>query len=146
MGRTVITLALLFSSGTARTQSRPADETAIRAHVAAYQVAINERDGVAVGALFATDGDFVFFDGPRVVGRDAVRQSTETALASWPATMQFTLSVTGIRFLRPDLAIVETLAHFSEGDMRSNRGTSVVVRREGKWLIAALRVFPAERT
>jgi hypothetical protein len=27
--------------------------------------------------------------------------------------------------------------------MKSNRGTSVMVRQNGKWLIAALRVYPA---
>jgi uncharacterized protein (TIGR02246 family) len=127
-------------------QGHSGDEASIRANVAAYEAAINKRDGAAVSALFAPDGDYIFFDGPRVVGRDAIKQSNEHGISSWPSTMHFTLEVTDIRFLRPDLAIVETLAHFSEGDMRSNRGTAVVIRRNGKWLIAALRVFPAQGT
>jgi len=45
--------------------------------------------------------------------------------------------------LSPDVAIVETVATFSEGPMQSNRGTLVMVRQGEKWLGAALRVYPA---
>jgi len=127
-------------------QGRAADEGAIRAQTAAYEAAINKRDGTAVAAQFTPDGDFVFFDGPRVVGRQAIADSTKAALAGWSATMRFTLTVTAIRFLAPDIAIVETEAHFSEGDMRTNRGTSVAVRANGKWLLAAMRVYAAQKS
>ncbi len=137
--------AILFAASVSSAQTRSADEAAIHAQTAAYESAINQRDPAAVAALFAPDGDLVFFDSPRVSGRDAIIQNTKDALATWPATMRFTLSITAIRFLTPDAAIVDTEAHFSEGDMRANRGTSVVVRQKGKWLIAALRVFPAQR-
>jgi len=65
--------------------------------------------------------------------------------ATWPATRRFTLAVTGTRFLGQDVAIVETNAQFSEGPVRSTRGTWVCVRQDGKWLITALRVYPAQR-
>jgi len=137
--------AILFAASVSSAQTRPADEAAIHVQIAAYETALNKRDPAAVAALFAPDGDLVFFDSPRVSGRDGLIQNTKDALATWPATMRFTLSITAIRFLSPDAAIVDTEAHFSEGDMRANRGTSVVVRQKGKWLIAALRVFPARR-
>src|SRR5439155_27080813 len=86
---------------------------------AAYESALNKRDPAAVAALFVPDGDLVFFDSPRVSGRDALIQNTKDAVATWPATMRFTLSITAIRFLTPDVAIVDTEAHFSEGDMRA---------------------------
>lgn len=124
-------------------QSAPAPERAFREHAAAYAAAINKRDATAVAALFTPDGDQIFVDHPRIAGRDAIRDAAQTMLATWPATMQFTLEVTGARILSPSIAIVETLATFSEGPVRSNRGTLVMVRQGGKWLAAALRVYPA---
>jgi uncharacterized protein (TIGR02246 family) len=81
--------------------------------------------------------------GPRVVGRDAIRDAAQPVLAAWPPSLKFTLEVTGVRMLSPNIAIVETLATFSEGPVQSNRGTAVMVRQGGKWLTAALRVYPA---
>jgi uncharacterized protein (TIGR02246 family) len=124
-------------------QRAPAPEGAFREHAAAYAAAINKRDATAVAALFTPDGDQVFLDGPRIVGRDAIRDATQTALATWPTTLQFTLAVTDVRMLSPNIAIVETFATFSEGPVQSNRGTLVMVRQSGKWLAAALRVHPA---
>jgi uncharacterized protein (TIGR02246 family) len=122
-----------------------APESAFREHAAAYAAAINKRDAAAVAALFTPDGDQIFVDGPRVVGRDAIRDATQTAIAAWPPTLQFTLAVTGVRMLSPNVAIVETVATFSEGPMQRNRGTLVMVRQSGKWLAAALRVYPAAK-
>jgi hypothetical protein len=51
-----------------------------------------------------------------------------------------------MRMLTPDIAIVETSATFSEGSVRSNRGTHIVVRRDGKWFTTALRVYPSALT
>lgn len=143
--RTVIALSLLLSISTpALAQGSSKDEAAIRSQVAAYTAAINGRDRHALTALFTPEADFVFFNGPRVVGRDSIVARTSNALAEWPSTMRFTLEVTSVRFLRPDVALVESVAGFSEGQMRSNRGTAVLERRGGKWLWTALRVYPAE--
>ena len=126
-------------------QGRAADEAAIRAHAVAIENALNKRDAAALAVLFTPDGDEINGDGPRIVGREAMRQADGVELAKWSPTMRFSLAVTGIRFLGPDTAIVETLARFNEGPVRSNRGTWVAVRQGGKWLIAALRVYPAQR-
>ena len=122
--------------------SQPA-EAAIREQVASNAAAINKRDAAGVAALFAPDGDQVIVDGPRVVGRTAIRDAVQKDLSTWPAARRITLAVTGIRMLTPDIAIVETTATFSEGPVQSNRGTSVLVRQGGKWVTAALRVYPA---
>jgi uncharacterized protein (TIGR02246 family) len=138
-----LALLVVCASSPLLAQRAPAPEGAFREHAAAYAAAINKRDATAVAALFTPDGDQVFMDGPRIVGRDAIRDSTQTALAAWPSTLRFTLEVTGVRMLSPNVAIVETRATFSEGPMRSNRGTLVMVRQGRKWLAAALRVYPA---
>ena len=139
----VVALLLACVPAASSAQATRGPEAAIREQHVALAAAINNRDAAAVAAFFTPDGDEVFFDHPRNVGPNAIRENLQKEFATWPATQRFTLTVTGIRVLTPDIAIVETLATFSEGEMKSNRGTSVMVRQNGKWLIAALRVYPA---
>jgi uncharacterized protein (TIGR02246 family) len=147
MRTTVLGLCLLLPmTAPALAQSRAADEAAIRKSVAAFESAINQRDGRAIAGLFTRDGDMVFFDSPRIVGRDSIAKGVNETLASWPSTRRFALEVTSIRFPGSDVALVETFARFSEGEMTSNRGTALMARRDGKWLWDALRVYPAERS
>ena len=143
---TVLALCLLLST-TARApaQARPKDEAGIRSRVAAYEAAVNARDFPAIAQVFTPDADLVVFDGPRRVGRDAISKAHSEGIGGWPAARKFSLEITHIRFLGPELALVEAVGHFSEGEMRSNRGTILVARRGGKWQWAALRVYPAER-
>jgi ketosteroid isomerase-like protein len=59
---------VLAAAAPAFAQSRPTEDAAIRRSVAAFESAINQRDGRAVAGLFTRDGDVIFFDSPRVVG------------------------------------------------------------------------------
>jgi uncharacterized protein (TIGR02246 family) len=144
MRTTIVAVSLLLSTTAPSLAQGPQDERAIRAQVAAYEAAINGRDRHALTALFTPEADFVYFTGPKVVGRDSIVARTSAAFTEWPSTMRFTLQVKSVRFLRPDIALVETAAGFSEGEMRANRGTALLERRGGKWLWTALRVYPAE--
>jgi uncharacterized protein (TIGR02246 family) len=146
MRTTALALWLLIAA-TAPTlaQGRSGEEAAIRKSVAAFESAINQRDARAMAALFSRDGDYVFFDSPRFVGRDSIAKVAHDGISKWPSTRKFSLEVTNIRFLGSDLALVETLARFSEGEMTSNRGTALMARRNGKWLWEALRVYPAQQ-
>ena len=141
----VVALAVVCGSTNLPAQGRAADEAALRAHAVAIENALNKRDAVALGAFFTADADEINLDGPLNSGREAMRKAAEADLAKWPPTMRFTLTVTGIRFLGQDIAIVETAARFNEGSVRATRGTWVSVRQGGKWVIAALRVYPAQR-
>lgn len=123
---------------------RASDQSgAFREHAKAYENAINKRDAAAVGALYTQNADLVIIDGQRLQGRDAIRDASDKDLKTWPKGRQIKLQVTGSRMLTPDIGVVETTATFSEGPVRSNRGTAVLVRENGKWLISSLRVYPA---
>lgn len=146
MRTTMLALSLLLLATTpALTQTRPADEAAIRNSVAAYESAVNQRDARAIAGLFTRGADAVYFDSPRIVGRDSIAKTHGETISGWPSTRRFSLEVTNIRFLGSDLALLETHARFSEGEMTSNRGTILMARRDGKWFWEALRVYPAER-
>lgn len=114
-----------------------------RTQAKAYENAINKRDAAAVAALYAQNADVAILDGQRVQGRDAIRNATDAQLKAWPKALRFKLQVASARMLTPDIGIVETNATLSEGPVRSDRGTWVMVRENGKWLISSLRVYPA---
>jgi uncharacterized protein (TIGR02246 family) len=126
-------------------QDHARDEAAIRQRVAAYEGAVNRRDAAALAALFTPDADFVFFDSPLIVSRDSIGKVTGDGLAQWPPSRRFSLETARVRFIRRDVALVETVAHFSEGEMTTNRGSAVFVRDHGTWSWAALRVYPAQK-
>jgi uncharacterized protein (TIGR02246 family) len=145
MRTVVVLLALACAGSTLSAQGRAADEAAIRAQAAAVENATNKRDAVALAALMTPDGDEVFMDGPRNTGQAAIRKSLEAAFVTWSPAMRFTLTVTGSRFLGQDVAIVDAEGRYTEGAVRTNRAIWVMVRRDGKWLFAAVRVYPPQR-
>ena len=126
-------------------QARAADETALRARVTAFEVAINKRDMAGLAALYAPDADLIVIDGPTVSGRAAIQAAAQRDWGIGPATRRISLTVTNIRFVGPDVAVINTRAVFNEGPVREDRGTWIAVRQAGSWLIAALRVLPAAK-
>ena len=105
---------------------------------------MNARDARKLAQVFAPDANFISFNSPRLVGPHAIVSKHLTVLAGWPSTQQFSLEVTHFRFLSPALALIETVGHFSEGAERTNRGTVLMARHDGRWHLAAVRIYPAE--
>ena len=58
-------------------QARAADETALRARVTAFEVAINKRDMAGLAALYAPDADLIVIDGPTVSGRAGIQAAAQ---------------------------------------------------------------------
>lgn len=137
--------ALTLGAVPVASQTRAVDETALRARVVAFEAAINTRDMAGLAALYASDADLIVIDGPLVAGRASIQAATERDWGTGSATRRITLTVTGIRFIGSDIAVINTRARFNEGPVREDRGTWIAVRQAGNWLIAALRVLPAAR-
>jgi len=78
-------------------------------------------------------------------GQDAIRRTIEAAWATAPATRRATITVERVRSLGPDIAVLDAVARFNEGEPTQDRGTSVVVRRNGVWRTLVLRVLPAAK-
>ena len=144
--RPVLTVVLLLlTSMRLNAQTNRRAESAIREQVTALESAWNKRDAVALAAVYASDGDAIMNDAPLVTGRPALQASAAANLAKHSSTLRISITPTSLRFLSPDVALVNTEAHFNEGAVREDRGTWIFVRRKGQWLVAALRVLPAER-
>jgi uncharacterized protein (TIGR02246 family) len=121
------------------------DEPGIRAHIRGLEAAVNSRDFAAFAAQFLADGDLVVVDRQTSSGHDAIRRTMEAAWAGAPSARRASITVDKVRFLNEDIALVDAVARFSEGDPAEDRGTSVVVRRDGAWRTLALRILPAPK-
>lgn len=102
-------------------------------------------------ALHTPDAVIVNFVGRRVLGRDALAQAMEQAMASPLAQVRTTTEIHDIRFVEPTVAIVSCTKHvFDErhasGDhdalARQGSLTYVVVEQDGQWRIALAQTTP----
>ncbi|MGH9366480.1 MAG: SgcJ/EcaC family oxidoreductase [Thermoanaerobaculia bacterium] len=143
-------LALAFSLGSALAQAAagtPADEADIRALVDQLPAAWSKTDPKMVASLFLVDVDYVSSTG-RVAGN---RTEVERAFAQqWAGVYRGTklaTSVRAVRFLKPDVAVVDGDFHITgmkgpDGKtlpVRDGMYASVAMKKKDRWYIAALR-------
>lgn len=136
-GFLVVGIVLVLTSSLA---AQTGDEAAIRAQVAAMETALNERDSEGYASVYLPDGDFINTVFARSSGREAIREELDRLFAALgpPDVSEISITVTTIRFLGADVAIVD-------GDVLPTQGraTYVMARRDGTWRVAAGRILPA---
>jgi uncharacterized protein (TIGR02246 family) len=125
--------------------SAAADEAAVRALVAKYVEAREQRSADAIEALFTEDADQLTSSGEWRRGRDNVVRG---ALASSQRTGGTrTVTVERVRALGPDLAIADgryEIADLPGGGNRQMWTTFIMARQAEGWRIAAIRnMLPA---
>ena len=129
----------LLATAPVRAQS-PADDAAVRARLAAYAEARNQRDARAEALCYTPDGDFRSRLGPFVSGREAI----EKQLTVNDPSYRFGLTVTHLRFLGPQTAIVDAEVKAGVGGTQGTLvGTYVMAKQGADWLIAAARIARA---
>ena len=122
----------------------------LRVFVDAYEDALNRHDPSAVSAFYQTDADIIVRNGPLIHGSQAI-EDWWRAYFSKPRPYRALLVVDEISMITPDVALLNVVGTGAppktEGEqsrLRYTRATWVVVREDGDWLIAALRVLPSE--
>lgn len=128
-----------------------ADSAALQERVEAYQSAWNTHDPAAVAAFFSEDADMAFGNSPAIRGREAIKASWRTYFEGQEPERGLTLEVNSVRFVTDDVAVINvattTGGQDSQGQelrARRFRGTCVLRRQSGQWLIAAMRSLPTE--
>jgi len=122
----------------------------IRAFVRRYEDAFDRHDPDALSAFYREDADIIVRNSPVVKGAHAIRQWWENYFSqARPYRVQ--LIIDEIRIVGDDVALLNFVATGAAAEttaevvpVRSTRATWVVVREDGQWLIAALRVLPSE--
>jgi len=127
------------------------DSIALRARINAYRTAWNTHDASAVSAFFSDSADFVMGNQPEAVGRQAIRGWWRDYFSDQEPGRELTLDVQSVRFVGPDVAVVNVATTTGGRDgkgrallSRKFRGAWVVHRQGGEWLIWAMRGEPTE--
>lgn len=122
------------------------DEAAIRHMVFEAVRRFNQGDPTVIQDLWASDADYVGVNGVFIHGRDAIARLFTSMLGGKQQPQQ-TANIDQVRFLTPDLAVVDaswkiTGARGASGRALppiDGRGLEVVVRMDGKWRFVMTR-------
>jgi uncharacterized protein (TIGR02246 family) len=138
-------LVLAAGSGPAAFAQRTDDEAAIRRNLERYTAAWNKGDAKALASLYDVDGAITSASGHTVQGRDALEKNFAEGFAGANKGSRMTAMVGTIRFLKPDVAVVEGVWELSgirgpDGKERppvKGLSLAVYVNKGRAWLLAA---------
>lgn len=131
---------------TAAGPDRAADREAIRKAGAAFAAAFEAGDAKAVAALWSDGAEYVGEDGTRLTGRAEIEKAfTDLFKTGPPAKVE--VDVRSVRFPSRDTAVEEGILRHHPNDKSlpsSTRYQTVLVREDGRWLIAHSREWAPE--
>jgi len=103
----------LRAQGQAHSVSPDADSSAVKQVVAGYSEAFNQHNARATAMLFAEDADFTNLRGTSRHGQKDIEQIFVTLYSSILANAHRTDTVKNVRFLTPEIAVVDDLWEMS---------------------------------
>ena len=128
----VITMLFVAAAVNAASQIAPAgEEQVIRRVLATFYAGWNEHDADKMVSAYAEDIDHIDVFGEWQKGRATLRDELARLHAGPLGTSQKTYRVEKIRFLKPDVAVVQVSSRSINGD---NIGTFVMEKQSGNWL------------
>ena len=126
-------------------KGNPEEEAAIHKAAAAYNAAFAKGDAAAVLAMWTPDAEFIDEEGKIYRGRDALTPLFTKSLPSYKG-YKITGKLTSIRFIKPDVALVDGVQTFTppRGEPDVSKFTSVWVKTDGQWRIRSARDLTTE--
>ena len=119
------------------------DLAVIQSLIAENERAYNEGNPEAVASTYTIDGNHIAFDSPLITGREQIQKLLTERWASG-SFQEVKTTINGIQLLSADVSIADITVKFPKEEAEA-RGTFVMKRKNGKWLIAAARFLPAEK-
>jgi len=121
------------------------DEQGVRKAGAAYLAAMNKGDLNAMMAFWMPDADYIDESGKTTKGKEALTTLLKKGLAENKGS-KVTGKVHAVKFLRPDVAMVDGSLEFTaaDGSKESNRYVVVWAKSGDNWLVSSARDLPAE--
>jgi uncharacterized protein (TIGR02246 family) len=122
---------------------RHADEDAIRELLDRQVMGWDAGDPEAYASVFTADADYVTFPGSHYKGREALAASYAPLFKKLLKGSRLDTEITQLRFLTPDVALIQANAAVSKGARRRNRrntrvNTSIAVRTDDPRGLAAV--------
>ena len=132
------------------------DSASVYEFVEAYERTISTHNPAALGAFFTEDADLMMYNLPMVEGRQAIenwwQDFWQSKFNKQEPGRRGTFNVNSVRFLATDVALANvestTGGRDSSGvelDTRKARGTWLLHRQNGNWLISSMRGMPTEK-
>src|SRR5262249_53307454 len=123
------------------------DEREIRAAVDAYIAAFNKGDFDGVLAYLAADADLIDETGKQYKGKASLAEVIKRSLVDLKGN-KLTVTITSLRFLRPEVALIDGKASLTapDGAIASDNFTAVWTKTGGKWLLGSVRDLPGSST
>ena len=121
------------------------DEDQVRAVYAEFMNAWNRGSGTDLAAVFDEKGDLVAFDGTQLTGQAAIGEFHQELFDRWLKGSRLVGTVTGVRFLAPDVAVMHALGSTvmrgenKPSPERDSIQTLVVIRRPDGWRLNAFQ-------
>jgi uncharacterized protein (TIGR02246 family) len=139
LATTVISLLASVSSlaGIARAQDKAED--VIRATLRTYANAWNAGDAHGIAELYTTDADYTGYGSVMTRGRADIETRYSSLLAGAFAGTQLAMEMSSLRFIKPDVAIVDgsldLTTHAPDGTPQVSKGLfiAIVVDDGGQW-------------
>jgi uncharacterized protein (TIGR02246 family) len=153
-GELALALAVLDSACTnpaRRTAVAPpaaAVDRNLRVLFAAIDARWNTRDAAGLAELHAGDADVWIGSGPRMRGREAIRESFGRSFAAAPASLRHRTLVEDTSLLTPDVASADGRIQLEDtrGDstvvVRRMTFSAVAVRAPAGWRVRLVRIHP----
>ena len=127
----VLVLLALFAVPIVSAQGTQ-DEQAIKAQLAIFYEGWNAHDVEKMVSVYADDIDHINTYGEWHKGKAEIREDI-TKLHASGRNVQKTYTVEKIRFLKPDVAVIQVRSLSTVG----NIGTYVMTRQSGRWLVVS---------
>jgi len=139
-----VTLLMLGFSGQTVdvTDSRAADEAAMRESVKQLETGWNTKSGALFAKPFAEDADYVVINGRYLKGRAEIQAAHQQIFDTVYKDTKITLNVKQIRFLRADVAVVHVNGHRDGPTNELNQDamlTLMMTKEKDGWVIAAFQ-------
>ncbi len=121
-----------------------ADEQVIKGILQQLETAWNRYDSISFAAEFAEDANFIHIFGGQLDGRAAIEAAHRDIFETIYRGSNASFVLRGIRFLRPDVAVIfaRTQVKFDDGNEAreiETRPTLIVVKEQGNWQIVVLQ-------
>ncbi len=153
---TLIIMANVFTSGPSgiAMAQMVEDSASVYGVVEAYQHTFNTRDAVALSKFFTEDAEVVVGNLLKAKGRQAIenlwRDYWRSKFNRQESRRRGTFTINSLRKITDDVAMINLQSvtggrdtSGTELQTRKARGTWVVYRRNGEWLIASVFMMPA---
>ncbi len=124
----------------------PTDLELFRASATRFENAFNTQNPKAIAAQFLENAEVVDESGQVVQGRALIETRFAESFKNFPQA-QIKIEITSVRRLSPEVAVedgVSTITLDPTEPASRNAYSVVHVKREGQWLFASVKDFPAE--